>query len=66
MRLQIVRRALRAGYAGWGAQLHPVLQRAYAARGVGSALDLDHSLERLLPNSEGNTPRWTAIPIGNR
>jgi single-stranded-DNA-specific exonuclease len=51
MRLQIIRRALRAGYAGWGAQLHPVLQRAYAARGVGSALDLDHSLERLLPIS---------------
>ena len=51
MRLQIVRRAVQAEYAGWGAHLHPVLQRAYAARGVGSALDLDHSLERLLPIS---------------
>jgi single-stranded-DNA-specific exonuclease len=51
MRLRIVRRALRAEDARWGAHLHPVLQRAYAARGVGSALDLDHSLERLLPIS---------------
>jgi single-stranded-DNA-specific exonuclease len=51
MRLRIVRRALRAEDARWGAHLHPVLQRAYVARGVGSALDLDHSLERLLPIS---------------
>jgi single-stranded-DNA-specific exonuclease len=51
MRLQIVRRAVRAEYPGWGAHLHPVLQRAYAARGVGSALDIDHSLDRLLPIS---------------
>jgi single-stranded-DNA-specific exonuclease len=31
------------------AELHPVLGRVYAARGVSSALELDHSLERLLP-----------------
>ena len=29
--------------------LHPVLGRVYAARGVRSAAELDHSLERLLP-----------------
>jgi single-stranded-DNA-specific exonuclease len=51
LRLPIIRRPVRAESVGWGAHLHPVLQRAYAARGVGSALDLDHSLDRLLPIS---------------
>jgi len=51
MRLQIIRRPARAECAGWGAHLHPVLQRAYGARGVSSAQELDHSLERLLPIS---------------
>lgn len=32
-----------------GVDLHPVLRRVYAARGVACALDLDLSLERLLP-----------------
>jgi single-stranded-DNA-specific exonuclease len=32
-----------------GADLHPVLRRVYAARGVTSSEDLDLSLERLLP-----------------
>ena len=31
-----------AAAAAWSAHLHPVLQRAYAARGVRSALELDH------------------------
>src|SRR3984957_9217021 len=31
------------------AQLHPVLRRVYAGRGVGSDADLDLSLERLVP-----------------
>jgi single-stranded-DNA-specific exonuclease len=31
------------------AQLHPVLRRVYAGRGIGSAADLDLSLERLIP-----------------
>ncbi len=49
MSLTVVRRTLTAGTAPWGAQVHPVLGRVYAARGVRSAADLDHSLERLLP-----------------
>ncbi len=49
MSLTVVRRALAAGSAPFGAQVHPVLGRVYAARGVRSAADLDHSLERLLP-----------------
>jgi single-stranded-DNA-specific exonuclease len=49
MTLQIVRRPPAAESAGLGGGLHPVLQRAYLARGVRSALDLDDSLERLLP-----------------
>src|SRR5215472_7576782 len=32
-----------------GGDLHPVLERVYAARGVRSAAELDTSLERLLP-----------------
>jgi single-stranded-DNA-specific exonuclease len=51
MTLQILRRPIEAGSASFGVQVHPVLQRAYAARGVRTALDLDHALERLLPVS---------------
>jgi single-stranded-DNA-specific exonuclease len=47
--LQIIRRKVCAHSAALGAELHPVLQRAYAARGVRSAADLDVSLGRLLP-----------------
>jgi single-stranded-DNA-specific exonuclease len=48
MSLQVIRRvALQT--TTLGASLHPVLQRAYAARGVRSATDLDISLARLLP-----------------
>jgi len=48
MSLKVIRRVALQG-AGLGAHLHPVLQRAYAARGVRSATDLDISLGRLLP-----------------
>jgi single-stranded-DNA-specific exonuclease len=48
VKLRVVRRT-RAPTPGLGAGLHPVLGRVYAARGVRSAADLDHSLERLLP-----------------
>jgi len=48
MRLAVVRRACRAD-AQLAAGLHPVLARAYAARGVRTAADLDTSLARLLP-----------------
>jgi single-stranded-DNA-specific exonuclease len=48
MSLQVIRRvALHS--ADLRAPMHPVLQRAYAARGVRSATDLDVSLARLLP-----------------
>jgi single-stranded-DNA-specific exonuclease len=49
MNLQIIRRTVAAHAAALGAELHPVLQRAYAARGVRSATDLEISLGRLLP-----------------
>ncbi|MGH8134387.1 MAG: DHH family phosphoesterase, partial [Steroidobacteraceae bacterium] len=48
MTLRVVRRAPPAGVQ-LPSGLHPVLARAYAARGIRSAADLDTSLERLLP-----------------
>jgi len=48
MTLTVLRRAP-AGDAQLPAGLHPVLARAYAARGVRSGADLDTSLARLLP-----------------
>jgi single-stranded-DNA-specific exonuclease len=48
MSLRVVRRAPAAA-AALGANLHPVLGRVYAARGVRTSADLDTSLERLLP-----------------
>ena len=48
MNLHIVRRAAPAS-AVLPRELHPVLGRVYAARGVRSALELDTSLGRLLP-----------------
>ena len=47
MKLRVVRRA--ASETPLGGECHPVLGRVYAARGVRSAAELDHSLERLLP-----------------
>ena len=47
MKLRVVRRASAAAAAL--VHVHPVLGRVYAARGVRSADELDHSLERLLP-----------------
>jgi len=44
-----VRRAPGVQGAPLGGDLHPVLERVYAARGVRSAADLDTSLARLLP-----------------
>jgi single-stranded-DNA-specific exonuclease len=46
--LRIVRRTPAAAAPPWSG-LHPVLGRVYAARGVYSAAELDHSLTRLLP-----------------
>ncbi len=44
-----MRRAPGVQGAPLGGDLHPVLERVYAARGVRSAADLDTSLARLLP-----------------
>jgi len=44
-----IRRRPAAAALDWGADLHPVLRRVYAARGVARDEDLDLSLERLLP-----------------
>ncbi len=44
-----IRRRTPATALDWGADLHPVLRRVYAARGVARDADLDLSLERLLP-----------------
>ena len=49
MTLQIVRRAAAAAPLAALGTLHPVLARAYAARGVTAAAELSPSLERLLP-----------------
>jgi single-stranded-DNA-specific exonuclease len=45
---KIKRRAFGLGDV-FAAQLHPVLRRVYAGRGIGSDADLDLSLERLVP-----------------
>ncbi len=46
-----IRRRTAAPSDGFGAEVHPVLRRVYAARGLNSGADLDLSLERLLPVS---------------
>ncbi len=46
--MEIRRRAL-TGMQDFAAHLHPVLRRVYAARGIESELDLDLSLDRLVP-----------------
>jgi single-stranded-DNA-specific exonuclease len=47
----IERRRLPPVSASWGAGLHPVLKRVYAARGITCDADLDLSLEHLIPVS---------------
>ncbi len=51
MRLQIRRRELPLEACGLGAEVHPVLRRVYAARGIRMVDELTFSLERLLPVS---------------
>jgi single-stranded-DNA-specific exonuclease len=46
-----IRRRPQGSPLGFAADLHPVLRRVYAARGVARAEDLDLSLDRLLPVS---------------
>jgi single-stranded-DNA-specific exonuclease len=47
--LRIHRREVPAGEAALGAELHPVLRRVYAARGLRTREDLDLSLDKLAP-----------------
>jgi len=47
--LRVVRRPSSAPTAAWGAALHPVLQRIYAARGIVSAMQLGLAMRELLP-----------------
>jgi single-stranded-DNA-specific exonuclease len=47
-RFEIRRRAVTT-LGGFASDLHPVLRRVYAGRGIGSDADLDLSLDRLLP-----------------
>ena len=49
MTLRVVRRTCGPAGLHLGGDLHPVLERIYAARGVRSPTDLDFSLQRLLP-----------------
>src|SRR5579862_3550033 len=51
MRLQIRRRELPLEACTLGADVHPVLRRVYAARGIRLVDELTFSLERLLPVS---------------
>jgi len=66
MTLQVIRRAALPANA-LGAHLHPVLQRAYAARGVRTASDLDVSLARLLPvGSLAGVPEAVTLLLAHR
>ena len=47
--LRVVRREPAADCAGFANDMHPVLQRIYAARGIRSPADLDVSLDKLHP-----------------
>lgn len=49
MNLHIVRRSAQEASIEFGAGLHPVLRRVYAARGIRSERELSPGLERLLP-----------------
>ena len=47
--LRVVRRGPAKDCTGFASDLHPVLQRIYAARGIRSAADLEVSLDKLHP-----------------
>ncbi len=49
MRPEIRRRTVSGDHGAWGEALHPVLRRAYAARGICDAAQLSTELSRLLP-----------------
>jgi single-stranded-DNA-specific exonuclease len=47
--LRLTRRAVPAGHEALGADLHPVLRRVYAARGLRTRAELNLALDRLAP-----------------
>jgi single-stranded-DNA-specific exonuclease len=49
MRPEIRRRTVSGDHGAWGEALHPVLRRAYAARGIREAEQLSTELSQLLP-----------------
>ncbi len=49
MRLEVVRRTVGGDARALGTQLHPVLRRVYAGRGVRDPAELSLTLDRLLP-----------------
>ena len=67
MRLRVVRRTPALPGVPLGVNVHPVLGRVYAARGVRCAADLDTSLARLLPvgTLEG-TPAAVELLLAHR
>ena len=67
MRLRVVRRTALQPGTPLGTNLHPVLGRVYAARGVRSLAELDTSLARLLPvgTLEG-TPAAVELLLAHR
>src|SRR5205823_1564722 len=67
MRLRVVRRTALQPGTPLGTNLHPVLGRVYAARGVRSLTELDTSLARLLPvgTLEG-TPAAVELLLAHR
>ena len=65
--LTVIRRVVPAGAEALGADLHPVLRRVYAARGLRTREELNLALERLAPvGSLGGTGAATQLLIQHR
>jgi len=65
--VRIVRRSPGEGGEGFARELHPVLSRVYAARGVSTAAQLDTALQRLLPvGSLDGVPAAVELLLGHR
>ncbi|WP_250622754.1 single-stranded-DNA-specific exonuclease RecJ [Pinirhizobacter soli] len=60
--MEIRRRQAQVAPSGWPEQVHPVLQRVYAARGIAGPGDIDHRLARMLGfDSLGGIDRAVAL-----
>ncbi|HEY9133609.1 MAG TPA: single-stranded-DNA-specific exonuclease RecJ [Dyella sp.] len=63
-RLHLQRRGLPGEPTGWGHDVHPVLQRVFAARGVLDPMQAEHRLSRMLPpQALGGMDRAVALLI---